>query len=98
MAKIGEGHASAMLRLGLEELRNAVNPSKESVADSELGLYGTQTQGEIASAPAKDRVKAEQESMTMEELRSAAKEKAKRNENENDQGKDGPDPSRGIRR
>src|SRR6266852_2682887 len=48
--KWGEGHAAAMLRLGLKELRNAFNPSRESVADSEIGLYGTQTQGEIAEA------------------------------------------------
>jgi hypothetical protein len=48
--KIGEGHAEAMLRLGLKELRNALNPSKESVADSEIGLFGTKTQGEIAES------------------------------------------------
>jgi hypothetical protein len=48
--KIGEGHLAAMGRLGLTELRNAFNPSRESVADSEVGLYGTATQGEIAQA------------------------------------------------
>jgi hypothetical protein len=48
--KIGEGHLEAMGRLGLKELRNAMTPSRESVADSEIGLYGTQTQGEIAQA------------------------------------------------
>ncbi len=48
--KIGEGHADAMLRLGLKELRNALNPSRESVADTEIGLYGTKTQGEIAES------------------------------------------------
>jgi len=96
MAKIGEGHAEAMLRLGFKELRNAFNPAKESVADSELGLYGTQTQGEIASARKGPGESPEQESM--DDLRSAAKEKAKRNENENDRGKDGPDQSRGIER
>ena len=48
--KIGEGHAGAMFRLGLKELRNALNPSRESVADNEIGLYGTLTQGEIAKA------------------------------------------------
>jgi len=36
--------------LGLRELRNAANPSRESVADAEFGLYGTATQGEIAQA------------------------------------------------
>ena len=48
--KIGDGHGAAMLRLGLKELRNALNPSRESAADAEIGLYGTQTQGEIAEA------------------------------------------------
>lgn len=48
--KIGAGHMSGMGRLGLKELRNAFNPSRESVADSEIGLYGTATQGEIAEA------------------------------------------------
>ncbi len=48
--KIGDGHAAAMGRLGLKELRNAFTPSRESVADAEIGLYGTQTQGEIAEA------------------------------------------------
>jgi hypothetical protein len=48
--KIGGGHTDAMLRLGLKELRNALNPSKESVADSEIGLYGTRTQGEFADS------------------------------------------------
>lgn len=43
--KIGEGHADAMFRLGLRELRNAANPSRESVADTEMGLYGTVTPG-----------------------------------------------------
>jgi hypothetical protein len=45
--KIGAGHLSAMARLGLRELREAVNPSKESVAREELGLFGTLTPGEI---------------------------------------------------
>ena len=45
--KIGAGHLSAMGRLGLRELRNAMNPSRESVADQELGLYGTRTPGEV---------------------------------------------------
>jgi hypothetical protein len=53
--KIGEGHAAAMGRLGLKELRNAVNPSRDSVADTEIGLYGTATQGEIAEARGNDR-------------------------------------------
>ena len=46
--KIGAGHASAMFRLGLREIRNAMNPSRESIADTEMGLYGTRTPGEVA--------------------------------------------------
>ncbi len=47
--KIGEGHAGAMFRLGLKESEElAPNPSRESVADQEIGVYGTLTQGEIA--------------------------------------------------
>ena len=58
MSKIGEGHAAAMGRLGLAELRNAMNPSRESVADKEVGLYGTATQGEIAEARGPDLARA----------------------------------------
>jgi len=46
--KIGTGHASAMARLGLRELRNAVAPARDSIADTEMGLYGTRTPGEVA--------------------------------------------------
>ena len=91
MAKIGDGHLAAMARLGLKELRNALNPSKESVADSEIGLYGSQTQGEIANARSGAGDGPEQESMTLDDLRSAAADKA--NEQQNNRGKDGPDQS-----
>jgi len=77
--KIGEGHAAAMFRLGLKELRNAVNPSRESVADSEIGLYGSATQGEIAQARAADTGYGPEEEapqkMTLDELRSDANQK-----------------------
>jgi hypothetical protein len=96
MAKIGEGSLEAMGRLGLKELRNALNPSKDSVADSEIGMYGTATQGEIANARSGAGDGPEQESMTMNELRSAAQDKA--NEQQNNRGKDGPDQSRGMER
>jgi hypothetical protein len=74
--KIGTGHAAAMGRLGLKELRNAINPSRESVADAEIGLYGTQTQGEIAEARGGAGQGPEQESlgstMSLEDLRKEA--------------------------
>ena len=48
--KIGAGHAEAMARLGLKELRNAFDPSIDGkgVSDNEYGLYGTLTPGEVA--------------------------------------------------
>jgi hypothetical protein len=82
LAKIGEGHAAAMARLGLKELRNAFNPSRESAADQEMGLYGTQTQGEIANARKGAGEGPEQEAMSMDKLRAEAEERAKANEQE----------------
>jgi hypothetical protein len=59
--KIGEGHMEAMGRLGWKELRNAVTPGRESVADTEIGLFGTATQGEIAQDRGSYGLDAEQE-------------------------------------
>jgi hypothetical protein len=76
--KIGEGHAAAMGRLGIKELRNGFNPSRESVADQEIGLYGTLTQGEIADARGGPGQGPEQESsrakFSLNDLRAYAKE------------------------
>lgn len=94
MAKWGEGSLAAMGRLGLKELRNAINPSKESIADSELGMYGNLTQGEIATNRKKAGNGLEQESFGMDDLRKAGAEKAQ----ENDRGREGPDQERGMDR
>src|SRR5262245_9884459 len=76
--KIGEGHAGAMFRLGLKELRNAINPSRESVADQEIGEYGTLTQGKIADARGGPGQGPEEESrvgnVSLDEVRAYAKE------------------------
>lgn len=97
--KIGDGHVQAMARLGLKELRNAINPSRESVADNEIGLYGTMTQGEIAQARGGPGQGPEQESspgkMTLEELRGYAKDVAQKAEKKMDRG-DEHDRSREI--
>jgi hypothetical protein len=90
MAKIGEGHAAAMGRLGLAELRNAFNPSRESCADRDMGLYGQATQGEIANARKGPGEGPEQESLTMDDLRAAAKEKTQ----EIERGREGPEHDR----
>lgn len=48
--KIGEGHAAAMGRLGLRELRELGNPGGNMAQPSEYGLYGTMTPGEVAES------------------------------------------------
>jgi hypothetical protein len=45
---IGTGHAAAMARLGLAELRAAFYPESNVARHSEYGLYGTKTPGEVA--------------------------------------------------
>jgi hypothetical protein len=88
--KIGDGHFAAMLRLGLKELRNAFNPSRESVADTEIGLYGTQTQGEIAEARGGPGQGPEQEAaetpLSLEDLRQDAEKRCRDNDRANDRG------------
>src|SRR5260370_149830 len=91
--KIGDGHFAAMARLGLKELRNAANPSRESVADNEIGLYGTLTQGEIAEARGGPGLGPEQEStddkLSLDDLRNHADEQKR---------DDGRGPDRGQQR
>src|SRR6266567_905842 len=90
--KIGEGHFSAMARLGLKELRNALNPSRESVADTEIGLFGTATQGEIAQARGGPGQGPEQESpggtLSLDDLRAYAKELSQSEDRSKEQGKE----------
>src|SRR5438552_7258535 len=95
--KIGEGHLAAMGRLGLKELKNAFNPSRESVADNEIGLYGTETQGEIAKARSSPGDGLEQESpdgkqelrtatLTLDDIRAYAKELSEAQDRSREQG------------
>ena len=92
--KIGDGHLAAMWRLGLKELRNAFNPSPQSVADTEIGLYGTQTQGEIAEARGGPGQGSEQESadgkLSLDDLRKRAHERGRDDDRGkgNDRGRD----------
>ncbi|WP_169974034.1 hypothetical protein [Tautonia rosea] len=46
--KLGAGHASAMWRQGLRELRAAVYPESNAAQPPEYGIYGTKTPGEVA--------------------------------------------------
>jgi hypothetical protein len=86
--KIGAGHLEAMARLGLKELRNAANPSRESVADTEIGLYGSATQGEIAEARGGPGQGPEQETsdkvLSLDELRKDAERRGR----DDDRGKE----------
>jgi hypothetical protein len=90
--KWGEGHAGAMFRLGLKELRNAINPSRESVADQEIGVYGTLTQGEIADARGGPGQGAEQEArignVSLDDVRAYAKELSQAQDGSREQGKE----------
>jgi hypothetical protein len=83
--KIGDGHGWAMARLGLKELRNAANPSRESVADNEIGVYGTLTQGEIAAARGGPGQGLEQESLSLDSLRDQAAQKEKEADRDKEQ-------------
>lgn len=66
MRKIGAGHASAMARQGLRELRGAFYPDSNVAQQPEYGLYGTLTPGEIAA----DRQGVEPQNQTPDQERS----------------------------
>lgn len=61
--KIGSGHASAMFRQGLRELRGAFYPESNVAQATEYGIYGTKTPGEVADGrqPAEQPVSRDQE-------------------------------------
>lgn len=46
--KIGAGHASAMFRQGLAELRAALYHDSPIAQPTQYGIYGTKTPGEVA--------------------------------------------------
>ena len=52
--KIGAGHASAMARQGLHELRAAFYPESNVAQQAEMGSYGTLTPGEVADGRKED--------------------------------------------
>lgn len=52
--QIGAGHASAMFRQGLAELRAALYPESNVAQPVQHGMAGTLTQGEIADAKKPD--------------------------------------------
>lgn len=75
--KIGEGHASAMGRQGLRELRGAMYAESNVAQQPEYGLYGTRTPGEVAEARRGDEREMEEEStgsVVQDRLRQADRE------------------------
>jgi hypothetical protein len=50
MGKIGDGHAAAMARQGLREARASVYPNSNIASQTEYGIYGTKTPGEVADS------------------------------------------------
>ncbi len=48
--KIGAGHASAMFRQGLRELRASLYPESNIAQNAEYGIAGTLTPGEVAES------------------------------------------------
>ena len=61
MAKIGEGHLSALGRQGIRELRAAMYPESNVAQPAEYGIYGTKTPGEVAEARRPDERDLEEE-------------------------------------
>ena len=50
MAKFGEGSLGAFWRQGLKELRAIIYPESNVAQETEHGMWGTLTQGEVAEA------------------------------------------------
>jgi hypothetical protein len=78
--KIGSGHASAMARQGLRELRAAIYPESNVSQQGEYGLYGTRTPGEVAESRRSEALDRDEEptSALDERLRQAESREANR--------------------
>lgn len=59
--KIGEGHASAMFRQGLRELRGALYPESNIAQPPDYGVFGNRSPGEQAAARRPEAVEFDQE-------------------------------------
>lgn len=94
--KIGEGHFSAMWRLGMREARELGNPGGNMVQQSEYGLYGTKTPGEVEKARRGDERDHDEETKSGSMLDDKLQQ-AKDRESERDD-KDRDDRDRGLER
>lgn len=63
--KIGAGHADAMFRQGLAELRAALYPESNVAQPPQMGLYGTATQREVYDGKQPDTVEPESEASSV---------------------------------
>lgn len=52
VGKIGDGHAAAMGRLGLRELRASMYPEGNVAQQPEMGVYGSLTPSEVSAGRA----------------------------------------------
>jgi hypothetical protein len=87
MAKIGEGHFSAMGRQGIRELRAAMYPESNVAQPAEYGIYGTKTPGEVAEARRPDERDLEEEGQgrsIVDERLEQAKDRGDRNDGSKD--------------
>jgi hypothetical protein len=77
--KIGAGHASAMFRQGLRELRASLYPESNIAQPSEYGIAGTLTPGEVAEARGSNNQNLEQEGPKNESVLESRMRQAERN-------------------
>lgn len=87
--KMGAGHAAAMFRQGLSELRGALYPDSNVAQPAQYGLYGTKTPGEVADARREDTLSPDEEprSVVAERLARADCSRA-------ESGRDDPSPTK----
>lgn len=77
--KIGTGHASAMFRQGLRELRAAIYPESNVAQQAEYGIAGTLTPGEVAESRRNSDQNLEQEGPKAESILESRMRQAERN-------------------
>lgn len=82
--KIGEGHAHAMLRQGLREVRGALYNDSNVAQQPELGLYGTMTPGEIAESRRQSVAPAFEEEKDASPLQQSMRQAETRSQNRDD--------------
>lgn len=86
--KIGEGHAAAMARLGLRELRGSLYPESNVAQQTEYGLYGTRTPGEVAEARRSGENKGLEEVVPDQTERSVLADRMQQADGRDDRGRD----------